>query len=249
MNERGAVRLPRPSRDEIAKTCLLTTASQNDIETHWQSYQKGIVCLDPAPEPILHLVHWADLSLSVEPYFCRGWACERINITYNSKQVVENIASYDPNRRCYVFKGELRLLGIFLDLIEEHLRAKSVETALLGPSLIYVPMMGVNPGYSRKEFEAKIKIISCILFVSGPEQKYLEAARQAMRSKAASCPSVGDEYRPASPTPSDDSNDPTWHPNQKTMAKRRKAKKPPVKTKIELLPATKGRYALRKRKR
>ncbi|PHH76038.1 hypothetical protein CDD82_4156 [Ophiocordyceps australis] len=251
MNERGTVHLNRPSREEIAKTCILTTAFQHDIDKHWKSYQRGLICRSPAPEPILRVVHWADLSLNVEPYSHKSQPCERINITYNSNQVVENISSYDLNRRCYVFKGELRLLGVFLDLVEEHLRVKSVKAALLGQSLIYVPMLGVNPGYSRQEFEAKIKIISCVLFVSGPEPRFLEAARQSMRFKTSLRTTGRDAYRPASPSPSpsNDNNDPTWHPKQKIKGKQTAAKKPLVKTKIEPRPATKGRYALRKRKR
>lgn len=77
-----------------------------------------------------------------------------------------NFAGFHARRNCYAFKGEMRLLRHFLDCLGGLFRRGRVEATLAGPAYLHVPLLGLNDGLGRREFEDKVKIGTCVVFLA-----------------------------------------------------------------------------------
>lgn len=63
------------------------------------------------------------------------------------------------------------LLKHFLDIMHAYFHLGCVEKALIRSRNIFQPLCGLNAGFTRRQFEDKIKIGECVLFLADSARK------------------------------------------------------------------------------
>ncbi|KAM4057785.1 hypothetical protein HRG_009405 [Hirsutella rhossiliensis] len=144
------------------------------VELGWEHYIQGNhLAIMPYAEPILEQINPSDLQLTIATVDGTGGAVEVAVVERRSRSFSMNFMAYDAQKQCWAFKGEMRLLKHFLGIMSAYFRLGRVDKALVRSRNLFQPLCGLNDGLTRGEYEDKIKIGDCVLFLADRESKCL----------------------------------------------------------------------------
>ncbi|PNY29932.1 Uncharacterized protein TCAP_00157 [Tolypocladium capitatum] len=153
-------KIPNPTVAQILGAYVF---EEDEVERHWQRYLSGdLLAIEAYREPVLQIIPVSDLELTVSGEFDEY---EFVYVGRHSNMWSNNFAAYHHRRRCYAFRGEMRLLKLFLAFMGEFFSTHRVETAFVKPTGLVFPLDGLNEGFNHQEYQDKIKIAECVLFM------------------------------------------------------------------------------------
>lgn len=153
-------KIPNPTVAQILDAYIF---EEDEVERKWQLYLRGdLLAIEAYREPVLEVIHVSDLELAVSGEFDEY---EFVYVGRQSDMWSLNFLAYHDRRRCYAFKGEMRLLKLFLEFMGDLFSTHRVEAALVKPNCLMFPLDGLNEGFTLQEYQDKIKIAECVLFV------------------------------------------------------------------------------------
>ncbi|KJZ76906.1 hypothetical protein HIM_03783 [Hirsutella minnesotensis 3608] len=137
------------------------------LNTEWFRYGRGLRAVEPYPEPGLNIVHPRDLSLRISVENDDGDMEDIVHVSRRSLMWDTNFVSWHVRKRCFAFRGELRLLKCLLTYLHASMfRPRRIKKALIRTRSITTPLDGVNVGLGWTAFVDKVTIVECALLVA-----------------------------------------------------------------------------------
>ena len=166
----GLLKLVSPTREQVQSA--FQRPDQQEVEYQYESYTRGasLAYLPYEPQD-LEIIHSSDVHVSLgSTAHCANCDChEDLSIEKRDSDWALNFAGYSYEKRCYVFRGQRRLLARFLDMAAVLFADKGVGTAMVRPRGLSVPLEGLNEGLGFEQFASYIKIVDCALFLDSAE--------------------------------------------------------------------------------
>ncbi|POR37226.1 Uncharacterized protein TPAR_02569 [Tolypocladium paradoxum] len=173
-------KIPNPTVAQILDAYIF---EEDEVERRWQLYLRGdLLAIEAYCEPVLEIIPVSDLELSISGEFDEY---EFIYVGRSSNMWAINFVAYHARRRCYAFKGEMRLLKLFLAFAGEFFSTHRVEVAFVKPNCLMFPLDGLNEGFTHQEYQDKIKIAECVLFMRDGGANVSPTSIQAATTAAA----------------------------------------------------------------
>ncbi|KND86363.1 hypothetical protein TOPH_09022 [Tolypocladium ophioglossoides CBS 100239] len=157
-------KIPNPTVAQILDAYVF---EEDEVERRWHLYLRGdLLAIEAYREPVLEVIPVSDLELSISGEFDEY---EFVYVGRYSDMWSLNFVAYHARRRCYAFKGEMRLLKLFLAFVGEFFSTHRIEVAFVKPNCLMFPLDGLNEGFTHQDYQDKIKIAECVLFLrDGP---------------------------------------------------------------------------------
>ncbi|KAG5999605.1 hypothetical protein E4U54_001761 [Claviceps lovelessii] len=120
--------------------------------------------------PTVELLHSSDIKISYRAdAICRHCLQSdheaQIVVERLSREPARNYMGWNEERRCYVFKGQRRLLGDFLEKTADLLREGQMERVQFHAQFVEQPIEGHNPDLTYDQFADYVEFWVCAVYL------------------------------------------------------------------------------------
>ncbi|KAG5970016.1 hypothetical protein E4U55_001859 [Claviceps digitariae] len=227
--------------------------TQEDYDRYLQGDLRS-VCVHKLPRA--ELLHSSDIDVS----YSTGRMCQNCSKIIDAAHIMAerrsrfmawNFFGYSVEQRCYVFKGQRRLMDDFLDKTTDLLQEGQMEMVLFQPDFIQQPIEGHNPNVTYEQFADYIEHWLCVVLLKSGLEDPLKFDHMASLLKVSPAEMYGREsYGTLVPVSEDE--DETREPKRLVKKVVKEASGEAEKLNEGLGTAgngceTRGRYSLRRR--